>query len=647
MPRIWLGYIALTINQDTKPRVWKIFDRALRTLPLGQHNRLWPTYLEFLRGGSCPKQIVEKFYTRYLMLEPSQVEEYIGYLKTIGYWSEAAEQLSRIMNEPSYRSLNEKSPYQLWIELCEILTKHSTTWQSIQVENTIRRGICKYRSEPGRLWVSLADYYIRKSNFDRAKDIYEEGLSNVVKINDFAIIFSAYARFNESIIKLKFSLMSKKSHSTKNLETSTELDIRLASFRLLMEKRPDLASSIILSQTPFSITKWLKRVQIFKNRPVKQIATFLEAVSVVTPSKAKGKPSSLWCAFANFYDTHHDYDNARLICRKAVSEPFHSLEDLVNVYCEWMNMELRNNKREEARKLLRITLWVPKNVGKTVDVNLLPVQRRIFKSTKLWNLLCDIEESNGSFDSVKAVNYRMMDLQTYTPQTFINFAQFLLERKCFEEAFQIYERGIESFCYPYSLDIWQSYLLQFVNHYHDKLERIRDLFEQALVSVPIEARHKIYVLYAETEERLGILERAVAIYKRAIYDVSKTTRLSIYKIFIQKTYLYSGIPGLREAYEIAIKSTEAGFLEKDDAMELCFYYADFECLIGELERARTVYINASKFITQNNEKGFWKHWSKFEIKYGNEESFRDLLRLKRAVTASFATLTNIFTNDHE
>jgi pre-mRNA-splicing factor SYF1 len=43
----------------------------------------------------------------------------------------------------------------------------------------------------GRLWTSLADYYIRRSMFERARDVYEEGLAAVTTVHDFSIVFDA------------------------------------------------------------------------------------------------------------------------------------------------------------------------------------------------------------------------------------------------------------------------------------------------------------------------------------------------------------------------------------------------------------------------------------------------------------------------
>ena len=64
------------------------------------------------------------------------------------------------------------------------------------------------------------------------------------------------------------------------------------------------------------------------------------------------------------------------------------------------------------------------------------------------------------------------------PEPYVAHAQ---ENKFWEEAFQVYEKGVAVFKYPHVKDIWKAYLSQFVQRYGgSKLERARDLFRQAL-----------------------------------------------------------------------------------------------------------------------------------------------------------------------
>ena len=39
-------------------------------------------------------------------------------------------------------------------------------------------------------------------------------------------------------------------------------------------------------------------------------------------------------------------------------------------------------------------------------------------------------------------------------------------------------------------------------------------------------------------------------------------------------------------------------------------------------------------------KTFWKAWQEFEVRHGNEDTFREMLRIKRSVQAQFSTQVN-------
>lgn len=45
MPRVWLDYLELLVGQRLVTRVRRTFDRALCSLPITQHDRIWPQYL--------------------------------------------------------------------------------------------------------------------------------------------------------------------------------------------------------------------------------------------------------------------------------------------------------------------------------------------------------------------------------------------------------------------------------------------------------------------------------------------------------------------------------------------------------------------------------------------------------------------------
>lgn len=59
--------------------------------------------------------------------------------------------------------------------------------------------------------------------------------------------------------------------------------------------------------------------------------------------------------------------------------------------------------------------------------------------------------------------------------------------------------------------------------------------------------------------------------------------------------------------------------------------------LGEIDRARAVYAHASQFCDPRVHPKFWQEWNSFEIETGSEDTFREMLRIKRSVQAQFNT----------
>ncbi|XP_063175016.1 pre-mRNA-splicing factor SYF1-like [Chroicocephalus ridibundus] len=111
MPRIWLDYCQFLVEQGRITRTRRTFDRALRALPITQHHRVWPLYLQFVRRYPLPETAV-RVYRRFLKLSPESAEEYVGYLRSVGRLDEAALRLARLVNDERFVSKEGKSNYQ-------------------------------------------------------------------------------------------------------------------------------------------------------------------------------------------------------------------------------------------------------------------------------------------------------------------------------------------------------------------------------------------------------------------------------------------------------------------------------------------------------------------------------------------------------
>ncbi|XP_062474850.1 pre-mRNA-splicing factor SYF1-like, partial [Pezoporus occidentalis] len=112
MPRIWLDYCQFLVEQGRITRTRRTFDRALRALPITQHHRVWPLYLQFVRRYPLPETAV-RVYRRFLKLSPESAEEFVGYLCAAGRLDEAATRLAQLVNDERFVSRHGKSNYQV------------------------------------------------------------------------------------------------------------------------------------------------------------------------------------------------------------------------------------------------------------------------------------------------------------------------------------------------------------------------------------------------------------------------------------------------------------------------------------------------------------------------------------------------------
>lgn len=548
MPRIWLDYCKLLMDEKKVTRTRKVFDRALRALPITQHNRVWPLYLKLARSHDIPETAV-RVYRRYLKLTPENAEEYIEYLVSIDRLDEAAIRLAKIVNNEAFVSKEGKSNHQLWQELCDLICKNPDKVKSLKVEAIIRQGLRRFSDQLGKLWCSLADYYIRSGHFEKARDIFEEAIQTVLTVRDFSQVFDAYAQFEESMISTKMETTAEMGPSE---EEDLDLEVRMARFEDLMDRRPLLLNSVLLRQNPHNVPEWHKRVKLFEDKPRDIINTYTEAVHTVDPQLATGKLYTLWVEFAKYYETNDQVDDARLIFQKATQVPYKKVDELASVWCEYAEMEIRNENYEEALKLMRrATAMPPRKAAYHDDTE--TVQARVYKSLKLWSMYADLEESFGTFKSCKAVYDRIIDLKIATPQIIMNYALFLDEQNYFEEAYKAYEKGIALFKWPYVFDIWNTYLTKFIDRYRGKkLERIRDLFEQCLDGCPAKFAKSLYLLYAKVEEDYGLARHAMAIYDRAAKAVLPEEQYEMFNTYIKKAAELYGITHTREIYEKAV-----------------------------------------------------------------------------------------------
>lgn len=635
MPKIWEMYLSFLLLQPLVTTTRKTFDRALRALPLTQHNRIWALYLPF--ANSAEGDTAVKIWRRYLQIHPEDTEEFIDLLIKTGYHTEAVKNYIVILNNPKFKSKNGKGLFQLWSDMVDLLISHAKEIQTgdeigIDVERIIKSGIDRFADQRGKLWTGLATYWITMGNFEKARDVYEEGITSVMTVRDFTMIFDSYVEFEEVITStLMDEAAIRSEQGIEDENANFDLDIRMMRFEQLMDRRPFLINDVLLRQNPNNVSEWNVRIGLWGNNKTEIVKTYTDAISSIQPKKATGRFHELWADYAKFYEKGGDIHTARLIMEKAVKVPFKTVAELADMWIEWAEMELRNENFDEAVKIMAKAVQAPKR--STVDYfdETLSPQQRVHKSWKLWSFYVDLVESVSTLSETRKIYERIFELRIATPQTVVNYANLLEENHYYEESFKIYERGLELFSYPVAFELWNLYLTKVVDR-KVSIERLRDLFEQAVEGVPPKFAKVLYLMYGNLEEERGLARHAMRIYERATRAVSDEDRADMFNLYITKSASNFGLPSTRPIYERAITA-----LTDKDARDMCLKFADMEKRLGEIDRARAIYGHASQFCDPRTSPGFWVKWESFEVQHGNEDTFKEMLRIKRSVQAAFNT----------
>lgn len=466
-------------------------------------------------------------------------------------------------------------------------------------------------------------YWIKMGQIEKARDIFEEGITTVMTVRDFTVIFDAYAEFEEEMITTKMEMAAEREEAgEKDEDEDLDLDLRLLRFERLMDRRPFLVNDVLLRQNPNNVLEWEQRAILWGTNKEKVyikkkgisltemvgditkpgnklqvVDTYTQAVQTINPKRAHGKLHELWAKFAKFYEDGEDIESARAIFEKAVKVNYKNVNDLAEVWCEYAEMETRHDDFDAALDVMARATEIPKLLSvNPKQVNFhdesIPVQQRVFKSLRLWSFYIDLEESVGSIESTKAVYDKVMDLRIANPQVIVNYATFLEENQYFEESFKVYERGIELFGWPIAFELWNIYLERFLKRYGGtKLERARDLFEQALEACPPKYAKPIFLMYGKLEEEHGLARHAMRIYDRATKAVADEDRMVMFEYYIAKATESFGIMASREIYERAIES-----LPDKDVRVMSLRYAELERKLGEIDRARAIYGFASQIF---------------------------------------------------
>ncbi|MES1905838.1 MAG: Pre-mRNA-splicing factor SYF1, partial [Paramarteilia canceri] len=452
-------------GQITKTR--KTYDRALKSLPLCQHYKIWPQYIDFINASGVP-MLGNSVFRRYIELVPEDSEVFVNYLVKNGFLDEASEILINLLNKQSFSSKYGKSKYELWIELCQIICNSARQNENreFDADKIFRQGIKTYSAQVSLLFNQLANYYIHRDLIPKAQAVYEEALGQVKTVKDFTEIYDVYVQFLESLLTDKLDKISKLHDNAEKERLQIEIEHMMAGLEHLLDSNQLMINEVRLRQDPHSVPLWLNRFGLLKSNNSNKTMLeeqFEKSLNIIDIEKAVGDPSQLFIEMANYYfESHNSLEKVRNIFERGVySYRFIKVQHLSNLWSYWIEFEIKNQNYDKARELIKKatsydSLLHKQNLGGEFNARL-----KIHRDLKLWTLYADFEEHFGTFTSCKAIYDHMLDFRIATMSVICNYAVYLLENQYYEESFRIYERGISLFKWPYSYQLWREYLANF------------------------------------------------------------------------------------------------------------------------------------------------------------------------------------------
>lgn len=170
----------------------------------------------------------------------------------------------------------------------------------------------------------------------------------MLTVRDFTQVFDAYTEFLESLNTALMSALENPEDEESAAEIEADLDAQMQAFEALIDRRPFLVNEVLIRRNPHDVQEWEKRIALWGDNDEKVAETYTRALETIHPKKSTANFHRLYINFAKFYEeggttgeAEPDLDSARKLFEKATKVNYRTVEELAEVWCEWAELELR------------------------------------------------------------------------------------------------------------------------------------------------------------------------------------------------------------------------------------------------------------------------------------------------------------------
>ena len=159
MPRLWIMYVQyMQHHSGNVTRIRRLYNRALEALPVTQHDKLWPLYMEWLTQGldinetttttstttvipdkqlvtmEIPAETIIRVGRRHAhYFNPSAKERLAQVCIALQRYGEASLLLLDLLNNASH-VVTQQSQHDLWMTLADLCTKHAKETRRVGID---------------------------------------------------------------------------------------------------------------------------------------------------------------------------------------------------------------------------------------------------------------------------------------------------------------------------------------------------------------------------------------------------------------------------------------------------------------------------------------------------------------------------------
>lgn len=658
----WLRFILKYNDRIDTKQILSLIDKSFKKLKYSDHLAIWKIVLnEVLPLSGIPQSFQFTIYMSYMLYLKNQIDfglvEDYEVLKNLMDLDSTFEKLLSLIEtvaemkrfnnlfvkvtEPKILISFSISELELNLRYFDRLTQLSTKEKDCLkfTAELYKSIIAKFPDQQSIFTTKYAKLLIDIGDFNGGIQLLENHMNTSLTIKDFSILFDCLT-----------DQLQKRIETLSNTDENEDLLQLIEKFEKLLEARKLLLNDVKLRQNINSPVAWLERLNIFgedESKVTELLDCYSSAVlNIVTkkiPQDERHVFAKIWCDYAKIYFKRQDLINGRSLFETATKVPWTEMDQLETVWIEWIKCEIATGDLEQAVNTASLAVTIPQQVlnGK-IDIRdqSVSVHMKLFKSVRLWCLYLDLVENTKGFDSVCESYDSAFELKIVNGVMAINYCLYLEENGYYEKCFSILERALNTFGGNSKDVIFTMYInkvLKYWNQLEWDRERVREVFEKGIDHFArrrdITKLRDTYVLYADWELEHGSRIRSLKVLREGI-DVSQRQedKLTLYKILIINTIEVKDLEWAVEVFTDAVDELSVqipGYIDT-----IINNFVKTEVALKDVKKAREILRYASESIMEFSKSDtdralIWDMFKRFELEYGNEDTYKDMLRKKQ------------------